>query len=263
MTGLVASKGSDLPASARCLLLALAFVGLGSRGAAAVGLNDLNAFLFPSGGQVTGFVDAGPDSDRQIPASTDFLCVGSPEATFMAVGVCEDAADFELLLSGRVDRIRQNPVAAARTPSAGNPLVFDAIFTVTNNGPIDFPQGLVLLFTNVNVAPFEGSPLSTGYPQSIRVGLDQGPSGTLFELVALDGVFFYPGFALGPLGVGEVGEAVRVRYVLFGDDLPTDANGNFVLPPLSATGFAVPEPATALLLAAGLAGLAGRARSAA
>ena len=139
---------------------------------------------------------------------------------------------------------------ASRAPTAAVPFVADSLWTVKNTTD-ETLDDVLLLFTKTIAAP--------GYP-AVDVALDDDLYSVLrYTSGGVDR--YYGALALGDLDPGESVQ-VRVRYIV-ADAMPI-IRGNYTMPPLGVAGIRgadyVPEPATPVLVGAGLAALAGAAR---
>lgn len=141
----------------------------------------------------------------------------------------------------------QNPLTnggVSTAPTAAVPFVADSSWILTNTSGRALDD-VLLLFTKASGA--------TGYP-SVDVALDDSLYGTLEYKSQTAGTLYFGALPLGDLAPGEQ-ISVLVRYVV-ADALLVSGN-NFVIPPFGlsalAKGSYVPEPTTAVLLAAGLA----------
>jgi hypothetical protein len=140
----------------------------------------------------------------------------------------------------------QNPYTnggVSTAPTAAVPFVADSNWTLTNTSGRALDD-VLLLFTKASGA--------TGYP-SVDVALDDFLFDTLEYKSQTAGTFYFGALPLGDLAPGEQ-VSVLVRYVVA--DALLVAGQNCVIPPFGlsalAKGSYVPEPTTAVLLAAGL-----------
>jgi hypothetical protein len=138
----------------------------------------------------------------------------------------------------------QNPNTnggVSTAPTAAVPFVADSNWIITNTSGRALDD-ILLLFTKASGA--------TGYP-SVDVALDDFLYDTLEYNSQTAGTLYFGALPLGDLAPGEQ-VSVLVRYVVADALLVVDTN--CVIPPfgLSALSY-VPEPTTAVLLAAGLA----------
>ena len=185
-------------------------------------------------------------------AHTDYFAT-SP-VTFLSAG---NASGMDLTLTQDLQKpAYQNPQSpsnsrnantnggASTAPTASIPFVADSTWTFTNTSGRALDD-VLLLFTKASGA--------TGYP-SVDVALDDFLYGTLAYKSQTAGTLYFGALPLGDLAPGGR-VSVLVRYVVA--DALQVSGGNFVIPPFGlsalAKGSYVPEPTTAVLLAAGLA----------
>jgi hypothetical protein len=147
----------------------------------------------------------------------------------------------------------RNPNTNGGVPSAPTnavPFVADSRWIITNTSGHALDD-VLLLFTKTSAA--------TGYP-SVDVALDDFLYDTLEYKSQTAGTLYFGALPLGDLAPGKQ-VSVLVRYVVA--DALLLSGTNYVIPPLGLSGLAggsyVPEPTTAILLAAGLAMLGLRA----
>ncbi len=257
-------------------LLALSLPLLLASAAGAITLAETNPLFFPGAGANTGFdatavqdylADSGRSIFLDLDPGDEFLCAGNADVPFDpgASSTCADETGYELELTqtllftqGAPEFVHQNPQARGSTPSPSDPFIADSTWTVENTSGAALPD-TVLLFTNVNLANFAGNELGAAYPDLVT-----GTDVDLLELVRFSSGgsdFFYAAAYLPALASGE-SVSFTFRYLVAGPtDLPENAEGKAVMPPISAIGAVVPEPGTSLLLATGLALLALRRRS--
>ena len=135
-------------------------------------------------------------------------------------------------------------------PTAAMPFVADSRWIITNTSGRALDD-VLLLFTKASGA--------TGYP-SVDVALDDFLYDTLEYHSQTAGTLYFGALPLGDLAPGKQ-VSVVVRYVVA--DALLVSGPNCVIPPFGLSGLAggsyVPEPTTAILLAAGLAVLGLRA----
>lgn len=219
--------------------------------ASALGLSDIDRLQLPLGGANTGFTNSGPDFDFAVSPENRRLCAGAAGA-FNAVGACMGRSSYELTLTQRLQTVHQNPQARAAVPGAGDPFIADSLWTITNATEESFTEPLLLLFTSVNLGPFNGSLVPGGYP-NLQVGMDGNLLDiTRFTHAGMD--YFFGSIHVGPLAPGQ-SAAFLVRYIVSSGPMPI-VGGNVVMPPLKVVAMVVPEPMTLVLLASGIAGLA-------
>lgn len=144
----------------------------------------------------------------------------------------------------------QNPQTPVGSPTAAVPYVADSLWTVRNDSGVALTNAW-LAFTFISHDPFTGMP--GGYPD-IPVAMDD----TLVDVVKYSYAgtdYYFAAMSLGSMAMGE-SRQLTVRYIVAGD-LPF-VGGSYVMPPFGVAGLVavVPEPASALLVAAGVVGLA-------
>jgi hypothetical protein len=170
------------------------------------------------------------------------------------------AIDLSQVLQEPVYQHPQNPADSQNpgtnggvptSPTAAVPFVADSFWTFTNTTAAPL-EDVLLLFTKATGA--------TEYPP-VNVALD----GFLYSVLQYEsqtaGTLYFGVLPLGDIGPGEQ-TTVRVRYIV--SDPLLFQNDDYVIPPLGlaaiAKGSYVPEPATGVLVMAGLALLRLRAR---
>lgn len=240
------------------LLLGLLLAAAGWAGmappASALGLSDVDRLQFPLGGANTGFTNAGPGFDWAVSPENRRLCAGA--GAFNATGACMGQTSYELTVTQQLQTVHQNPQARGAVPSATDPFIADSLWTITNSTGESFTDPLLLLFSSVALAPFNGSLVPGAFP-NLQVGLD----GNLLDITRFTSAgmdFFFGSLPVGPLAPGA-SASFLVRYVVSSGPLPI-VGSNVVIPPLKVVAMVVPEPTTFVLLVTGLGGLAALGR---
>ena len=227
------------------VLLPLALATIAPGAAQAVSIGDTNPLFFK-----------GPDGYGFLPA--DVYKAGlaerfeaDPEDGWLDAG--KKSPNVDLAISVDLQQVYKDPNRKGKKPTAANPIIADSVWTVTNTTG-EALEDVLLVFTLGN---------TSGKKSKKLVGLD----GNLVDILAYsnDGVDYLFGVvSLGDLAAEGPGSSVDidVRYLVAGR---LGRNGNHsVLPRLgtsAVTGYTqVPEPATAALLALGLAALAAARR---
>lgn len=225
--------------AARGLVAALiALVSLAAGGAQALTIADLNPIYFPTSSASSGFTATALQA-----AGLGVAFDTTPSNEFPTAGNVSVTPQPDLEITQQLFQIYQNPQARRGSPSPtlSDPFIADSHWTVRNASGGELPDAL-LLFTGVNYANYALVP----------VALD----GDTLQIVrhTANGVeFFYGAIPLGSLAPNEE-VTVTVRYIVAGR--LKQVGSQLVMPPLLVRGVVVPEPGTALLLVAGLAGLA-------
>jgi hypothetical protein len=232
--------------------------------ARALTIGDLNPVQLLGGGQL-GFSQAAIDG-----AGLSVSKTADPSSNFLTAGDASlmPAPDLGITL-GPLSPIYQNPQLAYANPllpcqpgdacqTPANPFIADSTWTVTNNTEADL-NDLYLVFTRV---------LLTGptYP-NLPVALD-GDMIQILEYTSGPDRYLLAIVPLGSLDAGKQTE-FTMRYIVGGDmPITLESAGppmtyDQMLPPFGVLGIVnpIPEPGTAMLLAAGLVALAASKRS--
>ncbi len=232
--------------------------------ARALTIGDLNPVQLIGGGQF-GFTQAAIDA-----AGLSISKIADPTSAFLTAGDASlvPTPDIGITL-GPLSPVYQNPQLAYADPLLGcqpgdacqtpaNPFIADSTWTVTNNTEADLDD-LYLIFTRV---------LLTGptYPD-LPVALD----GDMIQILEYTSGTDRLLLAIVPLGSLDAGKQTEftMRYIVGGDmPITLESAGppmifDQMLPPFGLLGInnPIPEPGTAMLLAAGLAALAASKRS--
>jgi hypothetical protein len=223
------------------VLLPLALATIAPATAQAVSIGDTNPLFF-KGPDGYGFV---PEDVEKAGLAPRFAA--DPEDGWLNAG--KKSPKVDLAISVDLQQVHKDPNRKGKKPTAANPIIADSVWTVTNTTG-EALEDVLLVFTLGN---------TSGKKSKKLVGLD----GNLVDILAYsnDGVDYLFGVVqLGDLAAEGPGSSIDidVRYIV-GGRLARSGNHS-VLPRFgtaAVTGATqVPEPATAALLALGLAALA-------
>lgn len=220
-------------------------ITIGGAGGPQLAIDPLNF----SGYGVFGLAGAGDDVDFLAEAPVTFLSAGSGSGVQLSVSISLQQPPWQHPQDPANSRNPLTNGAVPTSPSETLPFVADSRWTLANaSGRV--LDDVLLLFTRT-VSQVNYSP--------VDVALD-GNLVDVLQYTSADGTQrLYGALPLGDLAAGASVELL-VRYIV-ADPLPI-LGGEYVLPPLGLAALEgsdyVPEPGTALLLAAGLAALARR-----
>ena len=219
-------------------LVLLGLAWLAAPGAQALSIADVSPIYFPTSTTSSGF------SATAVAASGVGISFDTtPANDFPTAGNVALSPQSDLSITQQLFQVYQNPQARPGHPSptSSDPFIADSHWTVRNTTAGELPD-VLLLFTGVNYSNYALVP----------VALDADTL-QIVRHTANGTQFFYGALPLGSLAPNEA-VTVTVRYIVAGR--LKQVGSQLVMPPLLVRGVVVPEPGTALLLAAGLACLA-------
>jgi len=191
-----------------------------------------------------GLTGPGAHTDYFATSPVPFLSAGNASGMDLTLTQDLQKPAYQNPQSPSISQNANTNGGASTAPTAAIPFVADSNWTFTNTSGRAL-EDVLLLFTKASGA--------TGYP-SVDVALDDFLYGTLEYKSQTAGTLYFGALLLGDLAPGER-VSVLVRYVVA--DALLFSGQNFVIPPFGlsalAKGSYVPEPTTAVLLAAGLA----------
>lgn len=191
-----------------------------------------------------GLTGPGARIDYFATSPITFLSAGSAAGMALTVTQSLQKPAFQHPQSPSYSRNPNTNGGVSTAPTNAVPFVADSRWIITNTSGVALDD-VLLLFTKSSGA--------TGYP-SVDVALDDFLYDTLEYESQTAGTLYFGALPLGDLAPGKQ-VSVLVRYIVA--DALLVSGSNYVIPPFGlsalAKGSYVPEPATAMLLAAGLA----------